>query len=188
MTFWKVFWRAEPIQVLFLACSLGLTAYSGFLVNLYANPLWSYFVTGALYLAVGLVFFQWFGKWKEGITISLFAICLLQFSFREEMNELQFLQKTANQKHPTNNPKDGDPFFYLEGYDYASNRNYTNFIRHESRDQKGRDNSHTNHFYLVPLIHRNFPNEPIRFLYIAPNAYLYNQWHKEKTFPKFTRV
>lgn len=188
MKFYIALFRMEPIQVLLVSVSLGITAYCGNLVYFYADSDWNHFATVFLYFGVGFAFFTFFGKWKEGIVISLVSIFLVQFFFRGEINEVKFLQSKAGEMLPTNHPKIGDSFFYLQGYQFSANWHYSKILTQVSHDQKGRENRHTSHFLLIPLIHHNFPNEPIRFLYVAPNAYVYNHWLNQKEFPTFARV
>lgn len=188
MKFGYLLFRLEPIHVLLISCILGLTAYFSFFLCLHLHIHFRFLVIAFLYLVVNLFLVFQFGKWKELITISVLGIFLFQFGFREEMEELYSLREKTNESHPINQPSKEDPFLFLSGYQFSTNGHFTKSIHQKSRDHKGRDNSHTSHYVLIPIVNKERPSERVRFLYVAPNYFLYHRWRERNVFPNFARL
>lgn len=148
----------------------------------------SYFLAVSVEALAALILIQTLGKWKEVIIFSFIVVFILQFSFRSEMRSLSHLRMYDPESIPTNLPKDGFEFLKLEGYRFSDHWDLSDSITHKTRDAKGRDNSHTSHYEIFPLVNQKNPEEPIRLMDVAKDRYLYHIWRQQDFMPNFAKI
>ncbi|TGL90217.1 hypothetical protein EHQ68_01930 [Leptospira congkakensis] len=179
-----------PLKAIFLSVFFGISSF-------FAFPIWMSF---DFYIAFCLVlvlfststflvcFFA--GQWKEVIVLSSILILITQFYFRDEFQVLKYIQlsETNSDLMPKNKVVAGVSCLELEGFVFEPKWMFSKSFYHKSKDIKGRDNSHSSHFVLIPLVNKNEPKEGIQFLSIDDNLYRFHLWQKENRVPTFALV
>ncbi|TGK79409.1 hypothetical protein EHQ23_17535 [Leptospira bourretii] len=179
-----------PLKVIFLSFILGLCSYFYF-------PLWIHFdfyvslgLAMVLFLFLTLLACFFARQWKEIIVLSSICILATQMVFRDEIPILKYILLSERNIDliPKNKVVPGVCCLELEGFVFEPKWMVSKSFQHKSKDIKGRDNSHTEHFVLIPMINKAEPNESIRFLAIEDNLYRFHQWQNENLIPKFAIV
>ncbi len=147
------------------------------------------FITIASQVLLVFLFYRWNQLEMETVLFSIVTISVLifLFYFKEEFQiikeiDLSFVRHEKIQR----DPKDlKTKFFQLDGYHLDREFSFSTSVYQKSHDHKGRDNSHTSHYVLVPLRLDFDPNSEIQFFALEPNFYRLNLWFENRMNPNF---
>ncbi|TGK78488.1 hypothetical protein EHQ24_18240 [Leptospira noumeaensis] len=168
-----------------------LAVWTFFSIWVWKNLEFPFALTATIASQCLIIFFSHLLKpnYVEKVSFIIVTICILVFLFyfKEEFQIVREIELSLKEKTLVSNESKNfnSKFFLLDGYHLDPQLILSTSIYKKSHDHKGRDNSHTSHYVLIPLRWKEDANTEIHFFALESSLYRFHHWQEERVHPNF---